>query len=627
MTKEEKARAYDEALKKARFYHGNCPSEPERKKLEGMFPVLRESEDERIRKELKAIVAFIPEANFRAISRKECLAYLEKQKENNEYVFRPLAGTDIAIAAEQAIKRAKEGDHLVLAFNGVYLPVRKYSSAKELVDEYEAYLEKQKEASKAIETVERIDNYIDEHLANAHDMKDSNPDKKYYRGWDDALAEMSRILQDVYSKKEDKFAPQVLPCSAAWFEDDDEKQKEQKPVECIEFDKEFENQISHLIVSVLNGEHKYNKDFVKYVAQSLLGYAKNELKPDEWSKREKLFMKALQTSNAQIGQLIEENYKLKEQKDLDKMIVVSPEVWDKAIADAYENGKKDCEKQKEPHYTKRNALFDKCVKNCDPEVMKKVSDEVDSMLEKEQKEQKPVEYLDKDKVYAIMTKLTNLSYSTRIPINSDEYKQIDEITHDVRSLLDYPIEQKPAEWSLSQLKMFDDILVAIELDKAFTDERVEELVNLLNTCRLRKYSTKPAEWSDEDEKMKESIIKVLYGGGHFAYEAEIDWLKSLPLNLKKKNEDIENLCSNEWSKEDEKIYQTVFKHFNSCKKYSCSTGVKKEHVLSWLKSLKPSWKPSKEQMDVLFNAGNGNYLNGTHMQILRNLYNDLKKLM
>lgn len=57
-------------------------------------------------------------------------------------------------------------------------------------------------------------------------------------------------------------------------------------------------------------------------------------------------------------------------------------------------------------------------------------------------EQKPVEYLNKDKVYDIMTKLTNLSYSTRIPIDSDEYKKIDEITSDVRKLLDYPIEQK-----------------------------------------------------------------------------------------------------------------------------------------------------------------------------------------
>ena len=43
------------------------------------------------------------------------------------------------------------------------------------------------------------------------------------------------------------------------------------------------------------------------------------------------------------------------------------------------------EKQKEPNYTKRNALFDKCVENCDPKIMKRVSDEVDEMLKKEQK--------------------------------------------------------------------------------------------------------------------------------------------------------------------------------------------------------------------------------------------------
>ena len=67
-----------------------------------------------------------------------------------------------------------------------------------------AYLEKQKDASKAIEAVERIDKYIGEHLANAHDMKDSNPDKKYYRGWDDALGKMSGILQDVYSNENQK---------------------------------------------------------------------------------------------------------------------------------------------------------------------------------------------------------------------------------------------------------------------------------------------------------------------------------------------------------------------------------------------------------------------------------------
>ncbi len=59
--------------------------------------------------------------------------------------------------------------------------------------------------------------------------------------------------------------------------------------------------------------------------------------------------------------------------------------------------------------------------------------------------QKPEGYLDKDMVYAIMNKLHKLTFSQLIPINSDEYKMIDEITSDVRKLLDYPIEQKPSE--------------------------------------------------------------------------------------------------------------------------------------------------------------------------------------
>ena len=44
------------------------------------------------------------------------------------------------------------------------------------------YLEKQKDSDKAQLAVELIDMYIDEHTANAHEMSDSFPDKKYYSG-------------------------------------------------------------------------------------------------------------------------------------------------------------------------------------------------------------------------------------------------------------------------------------------------------------------------------------------------------------------------------------------------------------------------------------------------------------
>lgn len=51
----------------------------------------------------------------------------------------------------------------------------------------------------------------------------------------------------------------------------------QKPVKCIEFDNEFKKQVSCLIASVLNGEYEYNKGYVEWVSQQLLGYARHQL--------------------------------------------------------------------------------------------------------------------------------------------------------------------------------------------------------------------------------------------------------------------------------------------------------------------------------------------------------------
>ena len=72
----------------------------------------------------------------------------------------------------------------------------------------------------------------------------------------------------------------------AWLE----KQGEQKSVECCA-DKlwtEFQKQVAYLMASSYNREHEYTKGYVEWVAQSLLGYAKNEIeqKPAEWSEED-----------------------------------------------------------------------------------------------------------------------------------------------------------------------------------------------------------------------------------------------------------------------------------------------------------------------------------------------------
>ena len=172
MTTEEKARAYDEALKDMRAIYPNLKGDA-KLAVEHAFPELRESEDERIRKRL--------------------LWFLANYNGRWDYPETRMA--------------------------------------------CRAWLEKQEDASKAIEAVDRIDKYIDEHLANAHDMKDSNPDKKYYRGWDDALGKMAGILQDVYSGEKQK-EPENVSASTMIPSCWEVKQKEQKPegvyVDCTE---------------------------------------------------------------------------------------------------------------------------------------------------------------------------------------------------------------------------------------------------------------------------------------------------------------------------------------------------------------------------------------------------------
>lgn len=65
----------------------------------------------------------------------EIVTWLEEQCANKEYVFRPIAGTMIETAIEQALK---QGD-VVLAFNGFYTPV-KGKTSDEILTEYYHWL-------------------------------------------------------------------------------------------------------------------------------------------------------------------------------------------------------------------------------------------------------------------------------------------------------------------------------------------------------------------------------------------------------------------------------------------------------------------------------------------------------
>ena len=76
MTQEEKAKAYDEALERAKRYNVDDAFASQGTIVKRIFPVLAESEDERIRKEIVSALKF---ANDGGVYDKH-IAYLEKQK-------------------------------------------------------------------------------------------------------------------------------------------------------------------------------------------------------------------------------------------------------------------------------------------------------------------------------------------------------------------------------------------------------------------------------------------------------------------------------------------------------------------------------------------------------------------
>lgn len=237
---------------------------------------------------------------------------------------------------------------------------------------------------------------------------------------------------------------------------------------------------------------------------------------------------------------------------------------------------------------------------------------------KKQKEQKPAEYLDKDKVYAIMKKLHDLAFSQRIPIDSDEYKKIGEITSDVRSLLDYPIEQKPAEWSEDWRE--EDIQTRFAFYTYKDEDGVLYLSNVFveEASRNHGFGTKILIAAEKVAEIigattislkvkQDSPANAWYrknGYGYVAFEDGYDWLE--------KNLEYMKPNKQEWSEEDEDMLNSCISSIEEAKEnryaYKETDGdTSYDHEIAWLKSLRnrvgkeflqPHWKPSEEQPEV-----------------------------
>ena len=167
---------------------------------------------------------------------------------------------------------------------------------KEDVPSIRAYIERMKDSDKAISAIEKIDKYIDSHTANAHDMDDSNPDKKYYSGVDDTLSDIAGILTDCYTNfdgkkwiREKDYHDQLDAQYAQGFEDG---RKEQKPAELSEEDEKWFKEIE-LMALYFSNNTNYREKFFNWL--NSLHERFNSQSKQEWSDEDKKMMNEIIT--------------------------------------------------------------------------------------------------------------------------------------------------------------------------------------------------------------------------------------------------------------------------------------------------------------------------------------------
>lgn len=157
--------------------------------------------------------------------------------------------------------------------------------------------------------------------------------------------------------------------------------------------------------------------------------------------------------------------------------------------------------------------------------------------------------------------------------------------------------------------------------------------------KMEKIEQKPA-WSEEDEKNINELIELCKGRKKLCSPTVIsykrmdvlqDWLKFL-------KDRVQSQPKQEWSEEDEKLYNRICDIIHEAAFANCETDEDGKELgeyaemMRLLKSLRPQlhWKPSDEQMDILWDAivyveGCNSNFKGSG-SVLENLYSDLKKL-
>lgn len=173
-------------------------------------------------------------------------------------------------------------------------------------------------------------------------------------------------------------------------------------------------------------------------------------------------------------------------------------------------------------------------------------------------------------------------------------------------------EQKPA-WSEEDKQCFDEAIEALE-SLGFDGEASN--LKSLRDYRKPLNTWKPAWWNKEDELKRNNLIGLVEEIKRQPlkrledWDGYVNWLKSLP-------ERFSPQPKPEWSEEDEHRRQQAINALDRNGYYV---------LVDWLKSLRPQWRPSEEQIGALswmLENARGNI----DFDPLKNLYEQLKRLM
>lgn len=173
----------------------------------------------------------------------------------------------------------------------------------------------------------------------------------------------------------------------------------------------------------------------------------------------------------------------------------------------------------------------------------------------------------------------------------------------VRAMREKKQEQKPAESSTNLDEILDDYFANFKVPEhqiIFEDT----FRKIAKDFYEMKHNSKPVEWSEEDEQIRDNIICVLQkdvtytpptrpnsctgsGNAFYTHQTEIDWLKSL------------RPTKQDWSEEDERIRQGLIEMYKNEHLVSVPIGIHSKGIIRFLENLRPSWKPSEEDIKML----------------------------